>query len=65
MTSKGKGNFTSKRLLLADALQTYIKQSLKKKKVHKCTQTILGALCSVCNKDDLGTLQYRLKESTD
>lgn len=34
MTSKGKGNFTSKRLLLADALQTYIKQSLKKK---KCT----------------------------
>lgn len=57
-------------MLLADALQIYIKQSLKKKKkkrkrVHKYTQTILGALCSVCNKDDLGTLQYRLKESTD
>lgn len=35
MTSKGKGNFTSKRLLLADALQIYIKQSLKKKKKEK------------------------------
>jgi len=38
MTRKGKGNFTSKRLLLADALQTYIKQSFfKKKNNYECT----------------------------
>jgi len=37
MTSKGKGSFTRKRLLHADALQIYAKQSFYKK-TCECTK---------------------------
>lgn len=51
------------RLVQSNIYKKKQKQTNKILWVHKCTQTMLGELCSAFNKDNLGTLQYRLKEN--